>query len=78
MKSCGNLEWGERSDMATPDEIRESELSNKAEILGWCLRRSPSSDVWVADYGCFLVMKRPIARGSFAVSKTSTRLKISF
>jgi hypothetical protein len=43
MKSCGNLEWGGRSDMATPDEIRESELSNKAEILGCCLRRSPWS-----------------------------------
>jgi hypothetical protein len=41
--------------MATPDEIRESELGNKAKSLGCCLRRSPSTDVWAADYGCFLV-----------------------
>ena len=40
--------------MATPDEIRESELG-KAKSLGCCLRRSPSTDVWAADYGCFLV-----------------------
>ena len=62
MKSCGNLERGERSDMATPDE---SELSNKAEILGCCLRRSPSSDVWAADYGCFLVYETPDCSGEF-------------
>ena len=62
MKSCGNLERGERSDMATPDE---SELSNKAEILGCCLRRSPFSDVWAADYGCFLVYETPDCSGEF-------------
>jgi hypothetical protein len=41
--------------MATPDEIRESELGKKAKSLGCCMRRSPSNDVWAADYGCFLV-----------------------
>jgi hypothetical protein len=41
--------------MAAPDEIRESELGNKAKSLGCFLRRSPSTDVWAADYGCFLV-----------------------
>ena len=41
--------------MATPDEIRESELGNKAKSLGCCLRRSPATDVWAADYGRFLV-----------------------
>ena len=41
--------------MATPDEIRESELGNKAKSLGCCLRRSLATDVWAADYGCFLV-----------------------
>jgi hypothetical protein len=61
--------------MATPDEIRESELGNKAKSLGCCLRRSPSADVWAADYGCFLVMKHSIARGSRAVSKTLIKLK---
>jgi hypothetical protein len=41
--------------MATPDEIRKSELGNKAKSIGYCLRRSPATDVWAADYGCFLV-----------------------
>jgi hypothetical protein len=36
--------------MATPDEIRESELGNKVKSLGCFPRRSPSN-----DYGCFLV-----------------------
>ena len=53
--SCRNLEWGERFNMATSDEIKENELGNKAKILGCCLRRSPAIDVWAADYGCFLV-----------------------
>src|SRR4029077_8137699 len=51
--------------MPTPDEIRESELGDKAKILGCCLRRSPSSDVWAADYGCFLVYETPDCSGEF-------------
>ena len=53
-KSCRNLEWGERFNMANPpDKIRESELGNRAKSLGSCLRGSPSTDVWAQDYGCF-------------------------
>ena len=63
--------------MATPDEIRESELGNKAKILGCCLRRSPSTDVWAADYGCLLVYETPDCSGNFTVSKTSTKLRTS-
>ena len=63
--------------MATPDEIREGELGNKAKVLGCCLRRSSSTDVWTADYGCLLVYKTPDCSGSRAVSKTSTKLKTS-
>ena len=59
--------------MATHDEIKESELGNKAKILGCCLRRSPSTDVWSADYGCLLVYET----GNFTVSKTSTKLRTS-
>jgi hypothetical protein len=62
--------------MATPDEIRESELG-KAKSLGVILRRSPSTDVWAADYGCFLVYETLDCSGSCAVSKTSTKLKTS-
>ena len=51
--------------MATPDEIKESELANKATILGCCLRRSPSTDVWAADYGCLLVYETPDCSGEF-------------
>ena len=51
--------------MATPDEIRESELGNKAKILGCCLRRSLSTDVWSADYGCLLVYETPDCSGEF-------------
>ena len=51
--------------MATPDEIRENELGNKAKILGCCLRRSPSTDVWAADYGCLLVYETPDCSGEF-------------
>ena len=54
-----------RFTMATPDEIRESELGNKAKILGCCLRRSPSTDVWSADYGCLLVYETPDCSGEF-------------
>jgi hypothetical protein len=64
-KSCRNLEWGERFNMATPDEIKESELGNKAKILGCCMRRSPSTDVWAADYGCLLVYETPDCSGEF-------------
>jgi hypothetical protein len=42
-------------NMSTPDEIRESELGDKAKILGCSLRRSSSTDVWAADYGWLLV-----------------------
>ena len=65
-------------NMATPDEIRESELGNRAKSLGCCLRRSPSTDVWAADYGCFLVYETLNCSGSCAVSKISTKLKISW
>ena len=51
--------------MATHDEIKESELGNKAKILGCCLRRSPSTDVWSADYGCLLVYETPDRSGEF-------------
>ena len=51
--------------MATPDEIRESELGDKAKILGCSLRRSPSTDVWSADYGCLLVYETPDCSGEF-------------
>ncbi len=49
--------------MATPDEIREGELGNKAKVLGCCLRRSSSTDVWTADYGCLLVYETPDCTG---------------
>jgi hypothetical protein len=62
--SCRNLERGERFNMAVPDEIRESELGNKAKILGCCLRRSPPTDVCAADYGCLLVYEMPDCSGS--------------
>ena len=58
--------------MPTPDEIRESELGDKAKILGCSLRRSPSTDVWSADYGCLLVYETPDCSGEFTVSKIST------
>ena len=51
--------------MAIPEEIKESELSNKAKILGYCLRISPSTDVWAADYGCLLVYETPDCSGEF-------------
>ena len=51
--------------MATHDEIKESELGNKAKILGYCLRRSPSTDVWSADYGRLLVYETPDRSGEF-------------
>ena len=51
--------------MATSDEIKESELGNKVKILGFCLRRSPSTDVWAADYGCLLVYETPDCSGEF-------------
>ena len=51
--------------MASPDEIRESELGNKAKSLGRCLRRSPATDVWAADYGCFLVYEGLDCSGEF-------------
>jgi hypothetical protein len=51
--------------MATSDEIKESELRNKAKILGCCLRRLPSTDVWVADYGCLLGYETPDCSGEF-------------
>jgi hypothetical protein len=51
--------------MATPDEIRENDLGNKAKILGCCLGRSPSTDVWAADYGCLLVYETPDCSGEF-------------
>ena len=54
--------------MATPDEIRESELG-KAKVLGCCLR-SPSTDVWAADYGCLLVYERPDCSGEFQCFET--------
>ena len=61
----GTSSGGEDFNMATPDEIRESELGNKAKILGCCLRRSPSTDVWAADYGCLLVYETPDCSGTF-------------
>jgi hypothetical protein len=51
--------------MAIPDEVRESELGHKAKILGCCLRRSPATDVWAADYGYLLVYERPDCSGEF-------------
>ena len=51
--------------MATPDEIREGELGNKAKVLGCCLRRSSSTDVWDTDYGCVLVYETPDCSGKF-------------
>jgi hypothetical protein len=57
--SCRNLERAERLSIATPNNVRESELGNKAKILGCCERRSPSTDVWAADYGCLLVLETP-------------------
>ncbi|MGA7395522.1 MAG: hypothetical protein WCC08_10890 [Terrimicrobiaceae bacterium] len=57
--------------MATPDEIRESELGNKAKILGCCLRRLSSTDVWAADYGCVLVYETPDLRRYASSALTS-------
>ena len=51
--------------MATLDEIKEKELGSKAKVLGCCLRRSPSTDVWAADYGCLLVYETPDFSGEF-------------
>jgi len=53
--------------MATPDEIKESELGKKAKSLGCCMRRSPSTDVWAADYGCFLVYETLDCSGELRV-----------
>ena len=53
--------------MAIANEIRENELRNKAKILGCCLQRSPS----LTTATCWF-MKRLIAGGNFAGSKTST------
>jgi len=53
--------------MATPDEIKESELGKKATSLGCCMRRSPSTDVWAADYGCFLVYETLDCSGELRV-----------
>jgi hypothetical protein len=75
--SCRNLERAERFSIATLNDVRESEFGNKAKILGCCGRRSPSTDVRAADYGCLLVLKRQMARGNFTVSKTSTKLRTS-
>ena len=50
--------------MATPYEIRESELSNKAEILGCCEDRHPVT-CGPPDYGCFLVYETPDCSGEF-------------
>ena len=64
--------------MATPDEIRESELGNKAKSIGCCLRRSPATDVWAADYGCFLVYETlDCSLGPRGASKASTKLRTS-
>ena len=65
-KSCRNRERGERFNMATADEIRENELGNKAKILGCCLQRSPSTDVWAADYGYLLVYETPDCSGEIS------------
>ena len=43
----------------------QREMGNKAKILGCCLRRSPSTDVWSADYGCLLVYETPDCSGEF-------------
>jgi hypothetical protein len=51
--------------MATPDEIRENELGNKAKSLGCCLRKSSSTEVWAADYGCYLVYETLDCSGEF-------------
>ena len=63
--------------MATPNEIRESELGKKARSLGCCMRRSPSNDVWAADYGCFLVYETLDCSGELAFSRSSAKLKNS-
>jgi hypothetical protein len=50
--------------MATPDEIKESELGNKARSLAVvCEDRHPL--VWAADYGCLLVYETPDCSGEF-------------
>ncbi len=56
----------ERLIIATDDEIRENDLGNKAESLGCCLRRSPSTDVWAAYHGCYLVYETLDCSGSSA------------
>jgi hypothetical protein len=61
--------------MATPDEIRESELGNKAKSIDCCLRRSPATDVWAADYGCFLVYET-LCNYYHTVRTTSTGLAV--
>ena len=63
--------------MATPDEIRESELGTKAKILGCCLRRSHPLACGPLTTAACGFMKRPIARGNFTVSKTSIKLRTS-
>ena len=53
--------------MATPDEIRESELGNEAQMLGGCLGPLTTAACWF--------MKGRITRGSFGISKTSTKVE---
>ena len=73
----GGTGWAGAEHMATPDEIRESQLGNRAKSIGCCLRRSPATDVGAADYGCFLVYETLDCSGGRAVSKTSTKLRTS-
>ena len=63
--------------MATPDEIRESELGTKQRALAVvCEDRHPLMCGPLTTAACWF-MKRPIARGSFTVSKISTKLRTS-
>ena len=46
--------------MAAPAKSRDGSRlyqvgTDAAKSLGCCLRRSPATDVWAADYGCILV-----------------------
>ena len=69
-KSCRNLERS-RAFQYGPDEIRESELGNKAVV---CEDRHPLTCGSLTTAASWF-MKRPMARGNFTISETATKLR---
>ena len=76
-KSCRNLERGERFNMATPTRSERMSWAIKQRSLAVvCEDRHPLTCGPLTTAACWF-MKRLIARGKFAVSKTSTKLRNS-